>query len=280
MSRMIRRILCTACGLFCVGILLYVAIRFPEYYCSYMDKDTLNNMVTTDIQIQTYETAYTSFAEKIHALAQAMDSGTMLNAVRMNEAEVNPSRKEMTKIVREEFKKMKENWVISTAFKPKAKNMTLCERYTIYVANEHDSMKGISCWKIEYKSSKRSITLYLDEEYHKLYYFRIVQKIGQVDSGQSIVRDTAKSASSLGKIDSYEWWNGMIHYYDLTSYQGFVDGGIDAYDYDFKNIYGTVGGRIEFEDTVNPLSVYRTVKDDYESSSLMMGLLLEKMIQF
>lgn len=280
MSRIIRRMLCTVCGLLCVGILLYVAIRFPEYYCSYTDKDTLNNMVTTDIQIHTYETAYTSFAEKIHALAQAMDSGAMLNAVRMNETEVNPGRKEMTKIVREELKKMKENWIIPTAFKPKAKNMTLCERYTIYVANEHDSMKGISCWKVEYRSSKRNITLYLDEEYHKLYYFYIVQKIGQTDSGQSIINDNAQSVSGIGKIDSYEWWNGMIHYYDLTSYQGFTDGGIDAYDYDYKSIYGSVGGRIEFQDIMEPLCVYRTFQGDYESSSLMIGLLMEKMIQF
>ncbi len=278
MSRIIRRMLCTACGLLCVGALLYVAIRFPEYYCAYTDKDTLNNMVTTDIRIQTYETAYTSFAEKIHALTQARDSGVMLSAVRMNETEVNPSRKEMTKIVREEFKKMKENQMILTAYKPKSKNMTICERYTIYGASERDSMKGISCWKVEYKSKKRSITLYLDEEYHKIYYFQLVQKLGQTDSEKSVVSDAIDSGSIFDQVDAYTWWDGVIRYYDLTTYQGFENAGVDVYDYKLR--YGTAIGRIGFEDIAESLEVYRNIKDGYESNSLMMGLLLEKMIQF
>lgn len=278
MSRVIRRMLCTACGLLCVGTLLYVAIRFPEYYCAYKDKDTLTNMVTTDIRIQTYETAYTSFAEKIHALTQARDSGVMLSAVRMNETEVNPSRKEMTKIVREEFKKMKENQMILTAYKPKAKNMTLCERYTIYVASERDSMKGISCWKVEYKSKKRSIVLYLDEEYHKIYFFQLVQNKGQTDSGKSVVSAAMDGGSIYDQIDSYTWWDGVIRYYDLTTYQGFENNGID--DYEFKLRYGTAIGKIGFEDIAESLEIYRSIKSDYENNSLMMGLLLEKMIQF
>ncbi|MDE6566476.1 MAG: hypothetical protein K2K70_01945 [Lachnospiraceae bacterium] len=278
MSRILRRILSTACGLLCVGTLLYVAIRFPEYYCAYTDKDTLNNMVTTDIKIQTYETAYTSFAEKIHALTQARDSGNMLSAVRMNETEINPSRKEMTKIVREEFKKMKENQLILTAYKPKAKNMKLCERYTIYVASEQDSMKGISCWKVEYKSKKRNITLYLDEEYHKIYYFQLVQKMGQTDDGKSAVYDVTDSVSSASEIDPYVWWDGVMHYYDLITYQGFLNGGIEDYSYKFK--YGALIGSIGFEDIDASLEIYRNIKYGYESNSLVMGLLLEKMIQF
>ncbi|MDE6851015.1 MAG: hypothetical protein K2J67_00800 [Lachnospiraceae bacterium] len=266
----------TACGIISVGLLLYVAIRFPEYYCTYTDKNTLNNLVTTDIQVQTYETAYTSFAEKIHALAQARGSGIILNAVRMNETEVNPGRKEMTRIIRKEFKKMKETAIILTAFKPKAKNMITCERYTIFAANEHDSLKGISCWKVEYESKKRTITLYLDEEYHKIYYFHITQKITQVE--ESVDSSTNASLIASGSVDSYEWWSGMIRYYDLASYQGFMDGGVDYYDVKFRD--GTMAGRIEYDDIMEPLIVYRSIGEEMDVEFLMMGLLMEKMIQF
>ncbi len=65
MSKGIHRLVSTICGIVSIGLLLFAAIRFPDYYCSYTDKNSLNHMVTTDIQIQTYETAYTSFAENI-----------------------------------------------------------------------------------------------------------------------------------------------------------------------------------------------------------------------
>lgn len=278
MSKGIHRLVSTVCGIVSIGLLLFAAIRFPDYYCSYTDKNSLNHMVTTDIQIQTYETAYTSFAEKIHALAQAMGTGANLSAVRMNnEADVSPGRKELTRIVRTEFKKMKEQMVIPTAYKPKARNMTVCERYTIYATNQYDKMKGISCWKLEYESKHRKTTVYLDEEYHKIYQLNVLFK-SYIDSEGAITFDDLNNTeiSKLMSKDIYLWWNGIINYYDLNTYPGFFDDGLDNFGVDDFHSSGTV----EFNDIMDSISICRFVDNLSEGNSLNVGFFLNKMIQF
>lgn len=278
MSKGIRRLVSTVCGIVSVGLLLFAAIRFPDYYCLYTDKNSLNHMVTTDIQIQTYETAYTSFAEKIHALVQAMGTGANLSAVRMNnEADVSPGRKELTKIVRTELKKMKEHMVIPTAYKPKARNMTVCERYMIYATNQYDKMKGISCWKLEYESKNRKTTVYLDEEYHKIYQLNVLFKTN-TDSEGEIIFDNATSLeiSKLVSKEIYLWWNGIVEYYDLNTYPGFFDNGLDNFGVDDSHSSGT----IEFSDIMDSISIYRFVDSYTEGEALNVGFFLSNMIQF
>lgn len=278
MSKGIHRLVSTVCGIVSIGLLLFAAIRFPDYYCSYTDNNSLNHMVTTDIQIQTYETAYTSFAEKIHALSQAMGTGANLSAVRMNnEADVSPGRKELTKIVRTELKKMKEHMVIPTAYKPKARNMTVCERYTIYATNQYDKMKGISCWKLEYESKNRKTTVYLDEEYHKIYQLNVLFKTNR-DSEGVITYDntTSLEVSKLISKEIYLWWSGIIEYYDLNTYPGFFDNGLDNFGMDDSHSSGT----IEFNDIMDSISICRFVDSLSEGNSLNVGFFLNKMIQF
>lgn len=278
MSKGIRRLVSTVFGIVSVGLLLFAAIRFPDYYCSYTDNNSLNHMVTTDIQIQTYETAYTSFAEKIHALAQAMGNRANLSAVRMNnEADVSPGRKELTRIVRTELKKMKEHMVIPTAYKPKARNMTVCERYTIYATNQYDKMKGISCWKLEYESKNRITTVYLDEEYHKIYQLNVLFKISTDREGVTTYDDnTSVEISKLVSKEIYLWWNGIINYYDLNTYPGFFDNGLENLGVDNFHSSGT----IEFSDIMDVISICRFVDSLPEGDSLNVGFFFNKMIQF
>lgn len=266
-----RRIISTLCGIISVGILFFAAIRFPKYYCAYTDKKTLHNMVTTDIQIQTYKTAYTTFPEKIHALALAKDSGAVLRAVKMNGTTVNPERKGMTKVVRTEFKKMYDSAIIPKAYKPKAKNMTTFERYVIYAANEPDGMQGISCWKLEYESKKRTFTIYLDEEYHKIYQLNIWDKETASEQTNAVVGVSSKSRQITPEY-IYLWWDGIIRYYDLDTYQEFSDSGLEKY-----SVYDTVNrGFFLFKDIQEPIEIYHIA----DSTSLSMGILLTEMIQF
>lgn len=236
-------------------------------------------MVTTDIQIQTYEAAYTSFAEKIYALSQAMANKANLSAVRMNnEAEVSPGRKELTRIVRAELAKLKLNNIIPTAYKPKTKNMTVCERYTIYAANQYDNMKGISCWKLEYESKNRRTTVYLDEEYHKIYQLTILFKSNVGKDGEIIYdKTTSEEVSRLSMSeDAYFWWNGIIDYYDLNTYPGFSDYGVEDLGIDDSHSMGTIA----FKDIMGTLSICRYVDSYTEGETLNVGFYLNKMIQF
>lgn len=279
-KKSIHRMVSAICGLISVGGLLCIAIFFPGYYCSFHDQNTLNKMVKTDIKIKTYETAYTSFAEKIHALTQAQSSPpNLLRAVRTNEAEPKLGRKELTKIAREELESMKKNHIIPLKLAPKAKKMTFCERYIIYAANERDSMSGIGCWKLVYTTKKRIITIYLDEEYHKIYYLSIQQIDSEKQDADAVVDTSgvkkekismAESALTGNPEDQYMWWEGILRYYDLYTNQNFYSLGMtDSW----------TSGEIGFEDTDN-IFIHRFYKYTEDGISLNVGLLLEKMIQF
>ena len=102
----IRQMVCTACGILSVVALLCFAMLFPGHYFKFLDKNSLNKIAFTDIEIKTYETAYASFAEKLHALARANTMGSSLHAVPVNEPGIKRTRKEMTKIANQQLKKL------------------------------------------------------------------------------------------------------------------------------------------------------------------------------
>lgn len=217
----LRQILYTACGILCVSALLCTAILFPKYYCIFHDNNTWNKVVFTEIplEISTYEAAYASFAEKIHVLAQADFSKNSFHAVQTNELGIKMDKKELTKIANKEFKKLYHLHVLESKIQFKAKKMTLCERYTIYGTSGQDTLKGISLYKLAFENKKRAVTLYLDEEYHKIYYLEKRYKDSTVSPNQRVLPYTASQSSTK---DPWIWWNGISRYFGLPSYSQLV----------------------------------------------------------
>lgn len=215
----------TVFGVLCVVALFAAAMLFPEYYNSLYDQNMLNQPVLTDVTVSTYETSYNSFIEKLHALAKVQSKGIRLRAVRTNELELTMDKERLTKIFRKELKKMAEQDVLSLGKKPRVKHLVRYERYTVYAPEDDEGMKGISCWKLVYENSRRDITVYLDEEYHKIYYLEIRYKetknpksVLQSD-GVELMRPSYDSDSAVwGDAGAYEW-DRIVQYYDTKSYQ-------------------------------------------------------------
>lgn len=213
----------TVIGLLCVAALFAAAMLFPEYYNSLYDQNMLNQPVFTDVTVSTYETSYDSFIKKLHAMAKVQCKGGRLRAVRTNELELSMDKNQLTKILRKELKKMKEQDVLDLGKKPQVKHLVCHERYTIYAPEDDEGMKGISCWKLVYENSRRDITVYLDEEYHKIYYLEIryketnPQKSVSQSDGVELMRPSYDSAV-WGDAGAYEW-DRIVQYYDMESYQ-------------------------------------------------------------
>jgi len=276
-SRIIQTV-CTVTGILCVVALFGAAMVFPNYYGRMYDRNTLNHIVFTDTNITTYEASYDSFAEKLHAIARGwsqQESG--LNAVRTNELEQRMDQGELTKIAKNELNKMYKLGIIPDKIVPKKKNLTQCERYTIYETKETDGMKGISLWKLVYENTKRKTTLYLDEEYHKIYYLELSYKESKKSKAstdslpQSVpggnydkVRDAA--VSSVYSIA--ECWQAMIQYYDISSYR------TELYN---SWVQDDVVAVVEFDEKYQINLIYDCT---LEGLPLRVGLPLSKMIQF
>lgn len=275
----------TIFGVLCVAALFGAAMLFPRYYSRLYDKKTLDQASFTDISVSTYETSYDSFVGKLYALAKASnesrektDKGMI--AVRTNELNMTMDKGELTKIVRRELKKLHELNVLVSELKPKTKSLTQYERYTIYTPQEAGSMKGISCWKFVYENSKRIITLYLDEEYHKIYSLDIYYKkdgystVSVQHMGVSQKTGVSKSTEIYDSSvidDKGIAFDGLIKYYDIDSYQ---EGSYDIW----LNGSGS-SGTVEFDGQYT-ISVFKILFSDGQASRYWIGIPFEKMIQF
>lgn len=291
----LRHIIYTVIGILCVGAILCAAFGFPKLYCQYSDKKTLNKLNYMDMSVNTYETAYSSFSEKLHAMAHATTSkGSTLQAVQITEPDLETSKKELTDIVNNEFIELYKNNILPKQITVSEKSNSLSMRYTIYETNKNSNFKATSCWKLEYSSSKRTVTVYLDEEYHKIYYMKIQQKKAGTDNifrklseisyyksatDAADMDEAAMYSSVAGKLTGYQrkcydWWEGILQYYDLPLYK-------DTWGQDLDSIMLT--GLIEFKDSCL-LSIMQNYINTSEGKQYNFvwetGIRIEEMIQF
>lgn len=271
-------------GVLCVAVLFVAAMLFPNYYSRLYDQNTLNQTAFTDMNIRTYETTYDSFVAKLHMLAKSFSkSAKDMSAVRTNSLELTMDKDELTGIVRKELEKLYEYKVITLKLKPKTKRLVKCERYTIYVAKGSDAMKGISCWKLIYETSKRRITVYLDEEYHKIYYLDIyykysVDKTDPVSAGKLGTKGEGTDWGSVYDSESGVYgtlnWGGLEKYYGFTAYK---DGECETWQEDGLTGLILFDGQYELRMMKN---YYDNDTEEDAGNGFWVGLPLEKMIQF
>lgn len=273
-KKKIGQMLCTILGILCVGAMFCLALVFPGYYYEHYDKNTLNQVTYTDINVNTYEASYDSFGEKLRAIARVFSEKKGLQAVRMDEIGFEMSRADLTKIVNQELKKLKEHHVLDRSIQFKKKHLILYERYILYGQSGAENFKGISFWKLVFENKKRKMTFYLDEEFQKIYNLEHVQKDSIED--KSMKYDKVSQAKSYDEYDKraagfYSWWDGMIAYYDFSYRETKLE---------FLSSEENFTGQIIFDEKY-VLFLHNLVYYNEEGNQTwQMGLLMQKMIQF
>lgn len=260
----IRQLIYTTLGILCVCLLFLGATMFPKIYYRFYDNNSFHQITHTNVQLRTYKTSYNSFEEKLHALAQ----GINLRAVPIRNPNIEKDREKLTEIANQQLKTMKSYYILDDTITLKEKNLTSFERYTIYSSN---NMQSFCCWKLIYTMSKREITLYIDEEFHKIYFLRIENtKLKKANSNTSYAaaNDFYMSQKIRQKM-FLRWWNGMLQYYNLN---------INALNYSLEEI--NLCGVIQFNDA-SLITLYD--QWDYDKNGNVnrsIGIPIKKLIQF
>lgn len=266
----IRQTIYTVLGIFFIIGLFGAAMVFPGYYSRFYDQNTLNHISFSDVNVTTYEASYNSFVEKLHAIARAWQENTGMRAIRTNELEETANRTELTRIVKKELDKLYKLAVLDKQMNPKEKRLVHCERYTIYETKESGGMKGISLWKLVYETSKRTVSFYLDEEYHKIYYIVIHYKETKTVFDVSSASQTKDGYTKVGGTIE-NCWPLIMEYYDISSYQ---EGTVNSWINDEQTI-----AVVEFDERYQ-INFLCKGTNSIEFQDYRLGLPLDKMIQF
>lgn len=274
--RKFRQAAFTLLGILFVGALFCLAVTFPTYYSILYDKNTLNKINYTDIKINTYETSYETFPEKIRSFAQAYTENGKIHAIRISGPENWMGKQELTAIANRELETIRNNSMTRAIqdeeIKLKEKKLSAFERYTIYQTQGEDDLQGISFWKLIYKMAKKTVTLYLDEEFHKIYYLDIMYKHKAVSKAA-----TAYTPYDYDTLETsfYEWWEGLRHYYGIDTYE-LQNSKSSVYSW---AAYDNFQGSLEF-DGKYMISFYERFYDENKAKHWIMGMPIEEMIQF
>ncbi len=220
-----KQLLFTITGILLICILFSTAMIFPKYFNSYRDSQILNKTEYININSDMYEVSYTSFADKLNAIARCRNFGIELHSVKINDTGFRVDNKNINKIVKKELNSLYKLGVLCKKIKLNAKNISSCETFTLYTSDTKNGIKGIVYRKIIYKRKKGEITIYFDEEYHKIYemalpislYFpkstsKTPKQIYKYKSVAASIYDTDNNYSNL----LYATIDGFFSYYNVT----------------------------------------------------------------
>lgn len=270
-----KQMLWTITGILFIGLLFMGAMAFPKYFSLYNDSRILDKAEYVDINSDMYEISYTSFKDKLNAVARCTGSGNELYSVKINDAGFNDDRKSINKIIKDEFNVLYNIGVLPVKIKLYAGKISLCETYTLYSSDDKNGIKGIVYKKIIYKTKRGNIVVYIDEEYHKIYemIIPIAAFLPKDILSANMVYDNGSNyaINEMGyktKEDSYiieylyKVINGLFKYYNVY---GSI---IENYDTDNENYFM---GIIQFEDG-SILEIEKEIEGTTDSGSIRLGV--------
>lgn len=219
-----KQFLFTLTGILLICTLFSTAMIFPKYFNLYRDSRILNKTEYINVNNDMYEVSYTSFADKLNAIARCRNFGNELHSVKINDTGFHIDSKSINKIIKKEFNTLFELGAVCKKIKPTAKKMASCETYALYASDNKNGIKGIVYRKIVYNMKKGKITVYFDEEYHKIYemilpislYF---PKNTSVSYSQTYKENpTPKTIYDTDNYSNllYATIDGFFYYYDVT----------------------------------------------------------------
>lgn len=80
-----KQLLFTITGILLICILFSTAMIFPKYFNSYRDSQILNKTEYINVNNDMYEVSYTSFADKLNAIAKCQNFGIELHSVKIDD---------------------------------------------------------------------------------------------------------------------------------------------------------------------------------------------------
>lgn len=162
----------------CVLLVLIMAagaFLAPRVINNLYDKGTLGQIEYMDMNMSTYEVAYSDFGEKLEAIGTMADEGAEFFLLRINESPDAVSDEELTEAVKREIGKLtkangllyREGWWTDLT----TQNLTLREKDTIYVQRSMGGEEGktlqnmlpAECWVLTYEMTEAQTDMWIKE---------------------------------------------------------------------------------------------------------------------
>lgn len=273
----------TIAGISVLILLFLLAMFLPKYINAFLDEKTLNHVTTRNISMKAYELSYTSFYEKLYAIA-CCDKET-LHVVPVSDVGQWMKNDKITGIIQKELDIMTEGSQLLEGIRLKADKITSFKAYTLYSSDERKYLKGITFWKVTYRQKKGTYVVYMDEEYHKIYTIRVTRKEKNFSgTDPAVYRFVAVEKTGNGMTDSvgesgitetlYRWIAENLRYYYGLEYIAF-----DFYPENSQFCYGYA----EFEDGSFLQFGYQWQIARKKNRNILkgvFGIYLEEMLQF
>ncbi len=221
-----------------VVILTVGAFLAPKMINNLYDAGTLMQITYVDMDLSTYAVAYTSFQEKLMAIARAKTAGDRLVALAAEETDEKISDEELVRFVNQEMEEKKGDVLLNEDWwsRLSGENLVSREKVTVYAQTQMSSqddtagteMAPIQFWILSFEitDEQRAYRKYEYEEMMKTEKVQIVGDSPEYVTDRLIVcLDTefykiyamATAGDELGIMDMYGWDLPMIFTVDLEN---------------------------------------------------------------
>lgn len=221
-----------------VVILTVGAFLAPKMINNLYDAGTLMQITYVDMDLSTYAVAYTSFQEKLMAIARAKTAGDRLVALTAEETDEKISDEELVRFVNQEMEEKKGDVLLNEDWwsRLSGENLVSREKVTVYAQTQMSSqddtagaeMAPIQFWILSFEVTDEQKT-YRKYEYEEMMKAEKVQIAGDspeyvtdrlivcLDAEFYKIYAMATAGDELGIMNMYGWDLPMLFTVDLKN---------------------------------------------------------------
>lgn len=221
-----------------VVILTVGAFLAPKMINNLYDAGTLMQITYVDMDLSTYAVAYTSFQEKLMAIARAKTTGDRLVALTAEETDEKISDEELVRFVNQEMEEKKGDVLLNEDWwsRLSGENLVSREKVTVYAQTQMSSqddtagaeMAPIQFWILSFEVTDEQKT-YRKYEYEEMMKEEKVQIVGDspeyvtdrlivcLDAEFYKIYAMATAGDELDMLDMYGWDLPMLFTVDLEN---------------------------------------------------------------
>lgn len=243
-----------------VCFILAIAIYFPNFMSSYLQKSLEGKLSFIDVGVKTYEVKYNNIKEKIVSISKYNDEyGGELKTVPIVIEITEELKENLTKQVLQQLKEIQDG--IDYPFPDLNKtDLVSCEKCEIYSSNEAN---GLSFWKLKYQKKEEKINIIMDTEFNYIYAFKLESMSKNIKKIIQQIKLHIKYQLSYGEILE-KWLHNICDYYEIDMNDTSIYPK-NIYDKKYKTYYSNKDGDSVFYDYI----IYeKTIKDKSSYSNL------------
>lgn len=269
------------------GGLLLIAFGVPDLLMRLEDRNSIGQVNTQKLEMDTYELTYHNFAEKLYTIAVAGAEGIATQLIQMPDDVKEISNEELTEhVVQEADELFEKMWGSKIELQPE--ELVKREFYMLHGGNGMNVLPGFYIYRLVYMTEwlgcdNVEVEFFLDAQFHKLYRFSVNNQYTNIvmeeetDFWQSVIRAREETLDEVLPLDV------LVQYWELENSYSVEYKGDEFYWGEKKKLWGKGSGDTLLLQEKNgtivptmPLSVWSYLTQaDFNMYHMEMGVWLE-----